>query len=677
MKSLAPRSRLPFPAGLALALSALAGCGVRNVESPAARADAAALADAGGAGADAQAFDLATVPPVDAVTEVSGAPDRAPDVAQAPDLGAADRAAADVAAVADLAAAAPDARPDAGPVDVAALLDAGADGNVPPPDAAAPDGPVADAPRDLIAAGDGADAGGPDLPGACSGHVQAGNVTVKTFVELAALQGVQCIDGNLTVEIGSDSTLTNLDPLLSLRAVTGYLLLHSTLNTARLANMDGLASLVHVGGSLAFVINASPVAVRLPALEQVGGNLELARTPSTDSITFPALVRVGQDLLLASQLVRPVLLPALREVGRDISAFSANVVELDLPALRSVGRKLDISYGQTRVLNAPLLQVISGDLSLRDTGLERVELPALVMAANVRLTGNGLLTRFWAPLLATTGYLGIGTLTSGTGNPGLVMLELPALRAVTRIDVGHNAALADLAMPVLDAGATVPIEVFQNPKLGRFALPALRTARKLVFWDNPLLAILDLGKLESVSEMTIYGAGFTASPILDRLATPGSLRIQNNPTMTSLALPAMTTVSLLELRDHPELTSFTAPLLRTVTSRIDVVTNAKLGAVSLPALTSGGHLRFAENAVLPSLSAPSLTTLDGFELRLNEGLKVLAFGALARVDEYFSITANHSLPTCRATALRDQVLARMGIGGSISIAGGDDDTPCP
>ncbi len=112
--------------------------------------------------------------------------------------------------------------------------------------------------------------------------------------------------------------------------------------------------------------------------------------------------------------------------------------------------------------------------------------------------------------------------------------------------------------------------------------------------------------------------------------------------------------------------------LATVATNFIVLRFEILTTLSFASLTTvGGDLQVRFNNSLSSFDASSLDTVGGnFVITNNESLSSLAsLGNLTRIDGDLQIQSNPNLCNDDALALRDQVLAADGIGGSVIISG--------
>ncbi|CAH0020919.1 unnamed protein product [Clonostachys rhizophaga] len=134
--------------------------------------------------------------------------------------------------------------------------------------------------------------------------------------------------------------------------------------------------------------------------------------------------------------------------------------------------------------------------------------------------------------------------------------------------------------------------IYQNAALTSFALPALETAGTFSFTSNGANAALYLPKLQSLgsgnssststfdslskiqlaSLTTVKGALAFQSTSIEDLTVPllknlnGSITVQSNPSLTTLALPRVSAVTDIFIKKNDKLTNFTANALKSVHS---------------------------------------------------------------------------------------------------------------
>jgi hypothetical protein len=169
---------------------------------------------------------------------------------------------------------------------------------------------------------------------------------------------------------------------------------------------------------------------------------------------------------------------------------------------------------------------------------------------------------------------------------------------------------------------------------------------------------------------------------LTTVTFPALTTVQNdveitvNRQLASVSLPVLKDVRAFAARYDDPLAALTLPALETTRGQLDFSSNAQLATIALPAWTTGDALVVEVGPALTAFQAPKVRTLEFLKINQNQSLPTIALPSLVRVNTGFFITSNAHLPTCRALALRDQVVAAMGIGGTIQVQGNDDAGVC-
>lgn len=153
--------------------------------------------------------------------------------------------------------------------------------------------------------GSGVGSGGSGLAGPCAGFedrvVRFGDVTVETEADIAALAGVACVTGDLSVSNASVLGLEGLDALVRVEGSLAF-----SQNQA-LSALDGLGSLEYVGAGLFFDQNDALVVASLPSLSEIGVVLLVGQTGSEDGpwgnaslvgLNFPQLAVIHGDVVV-------------------------------------------------------------------------------------------------------------------------------------------------------------------------------------------------------------------------------------------------------------------------------------------------------------------------------------------------------------------------------------------
>jgi hypothetical protein len=256
---------------------------------------------------------------------------------------------------------------------------------LPPGDDAGPDPDAGQADAGQADAGatdaGGSDAGAASTCGEDPDVVFDGDVVVTSEAALAALDGIECLHGDLTLEL-TDLEQLSLPGLLrvtgtmhveanhalgrlqlgTLKTIDGDLVIR---DNAVLTNLDGLPLLstvggdLSIGGELSFHGNATLSSIGgLATLEQVGGDLVIGNNPQLSSLNGFELSAVGGALRV---LELPVLsslaaLQTLVDVGKDLELSDLDALAnlAGLEALERVEGDLRIGSREPEEGNAAL-----------------------------------------------------------------------------------------------------------------------------------------------------------------------------------------------------------------------------------------------------------------------------------------------------------------------------------
>jgi hypothetical protein len=280
--------------------------------------------------------------------------------------------------------------------------------------------------------------GGPDLP-----QIVEGNYTINNSIDVALLQGVTEITGNLSVnitglhalelpnlvgighelEIGDNTELTTVS-LPSLKTVGIPLPLHPDLGSSFAGN----------GNALRFHDNSVLTAVDLSALTSVGGDV----------------VIIDNSLLTTT-----AWLSSLHSVDGEFVARGASLTTLSLPALTTLGGRI-ASDTDGKVMDDTLITISCPLLTTEDSliidqaqALQTVNLPSLVSSPyGVSITDSDALQTVTLTNLTSVGM---------------------------KLDISGNAVLSDLDLASLATltGANTTLTITQNPSLPQCDVDAI------------------------------------------------------------------------------------------------------------------------------------------------------------------------------------------------------------
>jgi receptor L domain-containing protein len=464
----------------------------------------------------------------------------------------------------------------------------------------------------------------------------AGIVSINTPRDLARLEGVVAIRGDLIIE----GSVSDLSALSSLRAVGGSLTLR---DNRFLTDLDGLSSLAQVGGAVSIDANAR--------LRDIGGLRGLKHMESLSIRGNPVL----EDLEGLSRLE------------------SAGFVELWAnPAVASL-------RGLERLAR------VDGVLQISGAGLTHLGgLDSLASVGSLSIAGNARLTNLdGLPTLARVGTLYLN------GNDALSDVRgLSSLLEVGELNLYGNRSLTDLSgLSGLQQLRRLVLSATALSSLDSLAvLGGLGRIEYLSAYANPLLTDLrGLGNLGEVDEAYLAdNAALRSLDGLSHVTRMGSLTLERNPALADIgALRQLRTLDGgLAIAGNPALTSLDGlRALRSLGADLRIEDNATLGSLDglngvttvggvltlqhNPALSNVAGLERLERVGSPSLDGPALkitdnaalSNLDGLrslELIAN-GLELIGNGALAHVDglrrlaalDVLDISGNGSLTQLR------------------------------
>uniref|UniRef100_A0A0G4FZQ5 Receptor L-domain domain-containing protein n=1 Tax=Chromera velia CCMP2878 TaxID=1169474 RepID=A0A0G4FZQ5_9ALVE len=335
---------------------------------------------------------------------------------------------------------------------------------------------------------------------------------------LSPLAGVCRIEGNLVLR---GCRFTDLEPLSSLREVTGTVRFESLLH---LRSFDPLSALVSVGGDLVF--NQLPL---VPTLSPPGfcnlnntGSIVVAEEARTwkalEIIFFPNLKKIAGALETSYLAVKTeaILLPSLQEIDDRIQVqdpegltvfyapelVSAGEIEFTdncaletvwFPKLEEVGG-IQIS-GNVALSCVNLESLKNADLEINDhTNLQVLKLDSFQGSTQGRstdLTNLGLLKVLSLPSLQTSGLLAI------YGSLYLEEISAPLLTTVLgELELEDLPALKKLHLPSLTSIDGLSITQTQLPNLDAFS------GVSMVAGGNSFLSIQHNTKLTSVEGLS-------------------------------------------------------------------------------------------------------------------------------------------------------------------------------
>ncbi len=292
-----------------------------------------------------------------------------------------------------------------------------------------------------------------------------GDVVVHNSFEIAQLDGVETITGNLEI----DST-TFAQPLVfsTLQTVGGQVTWNGTSFTAGI-------SFPHLTTAGSIMLCCDLSSVDMPALVSVQSGIFLGGW-FTD-LTFPVLTTgvVAVQGGAAPNLVS-VSLPALTIGGLGVGG--PQLASVSLPMLRAV------PYGTDFALNLHGGTLSSLDLPQLETGYVAVgSLPNLTSISLPKQTSGGLSV----DTMTALGSIDLPVLASGevaVGGAAVTSIHVPAF-TTGDVAVRNAPALSELDLPLLATASGFWID--NNATLSTISAPNLTGAQQVTITNNPLL----------------------------------------------------------------------------------------------------------------------------------------------------------------------------------------------
>jgi len=236
-----------------------------------------------------------------------------------------------------------------------------------------------------------------DATGSTSGdcRILSGQVTVKGEADLGALQDVCAIEGNLSID-------------------------HASVSSVHLPRLEWVSGILGVG------YNESLVELDLPVLRAIGDSAVLLDNNALRAVRLPQLETVGDgpSIVWSNDVLAELSLPALGAIGSLDALSNPALSVVELPAM-TAGRIVMNSNDALAHMNLPLLTTSTGIGIGASPELSTVTFPSLVTVKNLRLVQNGALRSVNLPVLETvTDALDL------YHNPNLATFTAPALATV-------------------------------------------------------------------------------------------------------------------------------------------------------------------------------------------------------------------------------------------------------
>ena len=343
------------------------------------------------------------------------------------------------------------------------------------------------------------------------GTILTGTITIASDADLAQLQDVSCVDGDLLVA-GLD---TDSIALLPLATVTGDVVIAGN---AHLTSLDGFGDLREVGGSV--LVQGNDALVDITEL----GQLQRA----------DALQLVGDNALVDVAGLAPL---GVFHGGITIADNGAMTTLHGLEGLTIVDKTISITSNRHLISLAALdslrsvsLIEVSGNTALTDlglTGLEKVDV-------RVILTSNAVLPSATLPALAS-----VGDFMRFDSNGALATIDAPTLVTAGSLQVTNDPTVATVTAPRL-AFATAGVDFANLPALTHLDLTAMSTigAELHVITTPQLHDLTGLASLQSIGgDLDVEHAdALTSFHGLDQLGlVSGDVTFENNAVLASYA----------------------------------------------------------------------------------------------------------------------------------------------
>ncbi len=479
-------------------------------------------------------------------------------------------------------------------------------------------------------------------------------LTVDQNDGIASLDGLDSLTRAGSISISNNGGLGNVDALASLESVSpvpggSYSNSNLTINGNALLETIKLPAMTAIGtdtsGTASFQNNSTLHTLSLHKLAQVkslslGGNGSGAKALATD---FAKLKKLDSLTINGNPGLQDLAgFAALTQVSGTISIASNGLLESfdGLQALASIG---GLNVSQNGLLEHidvfDVLTTATGDISVTGNPvLSSIAFPKLASAAGaLSFAGSPLLDTLEVDALKTAASLEVTS--DGQAGTALTLSFAKLETVLGDVQLLDNAGLVDVDGLAALHSVNGDLTVYNNSNLTSLdGLSALQTVTKALSIDrNAALETIDFEALERAESITITG----------------------NDKVKTIALPAATSVTTLGIGsgNQPLLESVTADALQT----LNVFSVSTAGAdVTAMTLSFAGLQTVTTSFTLQA--NPTLASLDGF-------------GALVRVGSFY-VASNSKLPTCAATALRDQIQAQHAI-GSVTISGNLADTCTP
>lgn len=399
---------------------------------------------------------------------------------------------------------------------------------------------------------------------------ESGLVILNTQADVEAFgaKGLTRLEGNLVLgrTIGTD-TITSLEPLATLRSVSGNVTLNKTCKPYYITGLDNLQE---IGGSFEINTVDSIWTVIMPRLEKIGNDLYI-KSGSANDLTFPVLTSVGGNMTLASAFAHADF-SSLQRIGGDLAlngtvvvddqSFQSlklvngsikvgmNVNKLKFPELKQSGG-LEITTKTIQLFYCPRLERIAGTLSTVDSPTYEFSFPELTQVGSININ---------SPKVNQANFSKL-KIVEGSFNINLLGFDLSKLGALQRI--GGEATFNFKEEEVLQfpatlkeiGGVTVSVGYYKTLNLKGIQVKRITISGSNDFKDISIIAddvfngelvissmwnaASPLPKLEGFKEvagLTISNATFDISDLSERITRINGNFIYNPGNLTEFTM---------------------------------------------------------------------------------------------------------------------------------------------
>ncbi|GLR20039.1 T9SS type A sorting domain-containing protein [Portibacter lacus] len=445
--------------------------------------------------------------------------------------------------------------------------------------------------------------------------------TITTQAQIDDLSAnCSMISGDLIIE---GAGITDLDPLYSIKSVTGDVIVR---NCPILLNIQGLDGITTIGGD--FIIQNTSVTgfgEFVFELTSIGGDIYIEDNNSLVMIhRMDKLVSIGGKLSVRNNSVLQGVndFTALTTINQHFEMFAnGNLQTLEFPELTtiSMGMAFLNNNGNFSLNGFPKLQTISeGILLSQNNGLKQVNgFNALTTINTIYIISNDYLTQ-----VNGFGNLLTNTIVSLTNNLFLTQINgFSKLASCSLIQINGNGDIISLnGFGLLSSAET--IEFKDN----------LITAAR----SSANLDLLGFNNLTSVTNLSISGNNILSNISgFSNLQSATDIEIENNFGLTSISgFASFTTLNNLAILANPSLTSITGfQALKTVNDYFHISSNPMLNTMGNFNAVETGNLVFDYN--------DALTTINGFSSHTYGDVGIYDNANLTTVNAWVNLTSGY------------------------------------